>query len=125
MKLLCVVLVALLALIQYPLWLGQGSWLRVWDLDRQFALQQEVNAGKRMHNEGLEAEASDLRAGTLAIEERARYELGMIKRDEVFVQFNPGPRDAPAPGLGPKSGTTYELFEPPANNFALSTASKR
>lgn len=89
MKLLGFVLAALLALIQYPLWLGQGSWLRVWELDRQLGLQQEVNAGKRMRNEGLEAEASDLKQGTLAIEERARYELGMVKRDEIFVQFNP------------------------------------
>ena len=89
MKLLAVVLAGLLALIQYPLWLGHGSWLRVWELDRQLGLQQEVNAGKRMRNEGLEAEASDLRDGTLAVEERARYELGMVKQDEIFVQFNP------------------------------------
>jgi cell division protein FtsB len=105
-KLLCFVLASLLALIQYPLWLGHGSWLRVWELDRQLGLQQEVNAGKRMRNEGLEAEASDLRDGTLAIEERARYELGMVKRDEIFVQFNPasGPADAgavPGAGAGP------------------------
>ena len=97
MKLLGVVLVTLLALIQYPLWLGQGSWLRVWELDRQLGLQQEVNAGKRMHNEGLEAEVADLKEGTAAIEERARYDLGMIKRDEIFVQFNAA---APAPHSG-------------------------
>ena len=97
------VLASLLVLIQYPLWVGHGSWLRVWDLDRQLALQQEVNAGKRMRNEGLEAEAADLRSGTLAIEERARYELGMVKRDEIFVQFNTVPGEAggapPASGL--------------------------
>jgi len=93
-KLLAVVLASLLALIQYPLWVGHGSWLRVWELDRQLALQQEVNAGKRMRNEGLEAEVADLRSGTQAIEERARYELGMIKNDEIFVQFN----GAGAPG---------------------------
>ena len=99
MKLLAVVLASLLALIQYPLWVGQGSWLRVWDLDRQLALQQEVNAGKRMRNEGLEAEVTDLRGGTQAIEERARYELGMIKHDEIFVQFNGtgGPGEATRP----------------------------
>ena len=105
MKLLGVFLVTLLALIQYPLWLGHGSWLRVWDLDRQLGLQQEVNAGKRMRNEGLEAEASDLKEGTLAIEERARYELGMVKRDEIFVQFNPAAGGAGSPsGAGPGNG---------------------
>jgi len=106
-KLLAVVLATLLALIQYPLWVGHGSWLRVWELDRQMALQEEVNAGKRMRNEGLEAEAADLRNGTLAIEERARYELGMIKRDEIFVQFNSagvpdGANGAPAPAAVPE-----------------------
>ncbi len=98
MKLLGVILAAMLALIQYPLWLGQGSWLRVWELDRQLGLQQEVNAGKRMRNEGLEAEAKDLKEGTTALEERARYELGMVKRDEIFVQFNAG---SGAARLGP------------------------
>ena len=114
MKLLAVVLVGLLALIQYPLWLGHGSWLRVWELDRQLGLQQEVNAGKRMRNEGLEAEASDLRNGTLAVEERARYELGMVKQEEIFVQFTPGggagaahpSRPGPAPGASSGSVTS-------------------
>jgi cell division protein FtsB len=117
-KLLAVVLAGLLALIQYPLWLGHGSWLRVWDLDRQLGLQQEVNAGKRMRNEGLEAEATDLRDGTLAVEERARYELGMVKQDEIFVQLNPAgsagpgslPRPIPAipgPGAGAAPGAEH------------------
>ena len=48
MRLLFVVLVGLLVLIQYPLWLGQGSWSRVWRLDQSLALQREVNAGKRL-----------------------------------------------------------------------------
>ncbi len=67
MRLLFVVLVGLLVLIQYPLWLGQGSWSRVWRLDQSLALQREVNAGKRLRNEGLEAEAGgegeDVRVG--------------------------------------------------------------
>jgi cell division protein FtsB len=106
-KLLAVVLASLLALIQYPLWVGHGSWLRVWELDRQLALQQEVNAGKRMRNEGLEAEAADLRNGTLAIEERARYELGMVKRDEIFVQFNAAGGVPAPPGLPQGSGGAH------------------
>jgi cell division protein FtsB len=104
-----VVLVTLLVLIQYPLWLGHGSWLRVWELDRQLGLQQEVNAGKRMRNEGLEAEASDLKDGTFALEERARYELGMVKRDEIFVQFNSAASGVPsgaAPGAAGSPGTS-------------------
>ena len=72
MRLLFVVLVGLLVLIQYPLWLGQGSWSRVWRLDQSLALQREVNAGKRLRNEGLEAEVEDLKSGRSAVEERAR-----------------------------------------------------
>jgi cell division protein FtsB len=120
LKLLAVVLAGLLALIQYPLWLGHGSWLRVWDLDRQLGLQQEVNAGKRMRNEGLEAEATDLRDGTLAVEERARYELGMVKQDEIFVQLNPagsagpGSLPRPIPAIpGPGAGAAPGAAQPP------------
>lgn len=95
MRLLFVVLVSLLVLIQYPLWLGQGSWSRVWQLDQALALQREVNAGKRLRNEGLEAEVEDLRSGHSALEERARYGLGMVRPDEIFVQINPAPDPSP------------------------------
>ena len=76
----------LIALLQYPLWLGKGSWLRVWDLNRQVALQQDKNAALKARNDTLEAEVRDLKSGQAAIEERARSELGMIKQDEVFYQ---------------------------------------
>ncbi len=86
MKALGATLAALLILIQYPLWLGRGGWLRVWDLDGQLAALQSRNAGLEERNAGLEAEVRDLKEGSEAIEERARYELGMVKRDEVFFQ---------------------------------------
>ncbi len=89
MRLLTITLVALLALIQYPLWLGKGGWLRVNDLDRKLTAQQTVNAELKTRNASLEAEVKDLKTGTEAIEERARYELGMVKKDEVFVQVVP------------------------------------
>lgn len=76
----------LIALLQYPLWLGKGSWLRVWDLNRQVSLQQEKNTGLKVRNDTLDAEVRDLKSGKAAIEERARSELGMIKQDEVFYQ---------------------------------------
>jgi len=80
------ILVALIALLQYPLWLGKGGWLRVWDMDRQLAAQRDVNQKLETRNAGLDAEVRDLKTGFEAIEERARYELGMIKPGEVFVQ---------------------------------------
>ena len=86
MKALTLIFVVLIALLQYPLWLGKGSWLRVWDLSRQLATQQEKNSALQARNETLDAEVRDLKSGRAAIEERARSELGMIKQDEVFYQ---------------------------------------
>ena len=86
MRLIILCLTALLVLIQYPLWLGKGGWLRVWDLDKQVQLAQKKNEELKARNAKLESEVEDLRQGTGAIEERARYELGMIKQDEVFIQ---------------------------------------
>lgn len=80
------ILVALIALLQYPLWLGKGGWLRVWDMDRQLAAQRDVNQKLEVRNAGLDAEVRDLKTGLEAVEERARYELGMIKDGEIFVQ---------------------------------------
>jgi cell division protein FtsB len=80
------VLVALIVLLQYPLWLGKGGWLRVWDMDRQLTEQREVNQKLEVRNAGLDAEVRDLKSGFDAIEERARYELGLVKPGEVFVQ---------------------------------------
>jgi cell division protein FtsB len=88
MRILFVALVGLLALIQYPLWLGKGGWLRAWDLDRQLVQQRTINASLSARNDALAAEVSDLRAGGDAVEERGRYELGMIRAGEVFVQVN-------------------------------------
>jgi len=87
MKALGAVLGALLVLIQYPLWLGKGGWLRVWALDGRVVAEQAKNARLEARNAGLEAEVRDLKQGLEAIEERARYELGMVKRDEVFFQI--------------------------------------
>jgi cell division protein FtsB len=87
MRAVTLILVVLLLLLQYPLWLGKGSWLKVWDLHRQVEAQQQVNQQTRTRNAVLDAEVRDLKQGTAAIEERARSELGMIKRDEVFYQI--------------------------------------
>jgi cell division protein FtsB len=103
------VLVVLIALLQYPLWLGKGGWFRVWDYDRQLQAQREVNQKLEQRNAGLDAEVRDLKSGFEAIEERARYELGMIKEGEIFVQVpqkmllapSTGPSPAPVPADKP------------------------
>ena len=87
MKPLALVLAGLLLALQYPLWLGKGSWTRVWELDRQVAAQRETNTGLKARNDALDAEVVDLKQGLEALEERARLELGMIRRDETFYQL--------------------------------------
>ena len=86
MRVVTLILFILLLLLQYPLWLGKGGWLKVWDMNRQVEAQQQANRQTQARNALLDAEVRDLKQGTEAIEERARSELGMIKRDEVFFQ---------------------------------------
>jgi cell division protein FtsB len=80
-------LVALIVLMQYPLWLGKGSWFRVWEVDRQIQAQRETNRTLKARNAALDAEVRDLKEAHEAIEERARSELGMIRGDEIFFQI--------------------------------------
>lgn len=90
------VLVGLIVLLQYPMWLGKGSWLRVWELERRVADQQAANLALEERNAQLAAEVADLKSGYDAIEARARYELGMIRKNEIFYQV----MDPPHPGAG-------------------------
>ncbi len=83
---LTLVLAGLTLLLQYPLWLGKGGWLRGWELERQVEAQSRSNDKIKRRNAGLEAEVRDLKNGLEAIEERARFELGMVKDNEVFFQ---------------------------------------
>ena len=89
MKALAWILAGLVLALQYPLWIGKGSWMRVWELDRSLAQQREVNARLKARNEALDADVRDLKQGHEAVEERARLELGMIRKDEVFYQVVP------------------------------------
>ena len=87
MRLLALTLGALVVLIQYPLWFGKGGWLRVVELERELGGQQQRNAQLAARNAALDAEVRDLKQGLEAIEERARYELGYVRADEVFFQI--------------------------------------
>jgi len=105
MRIFSIVLAALIILLQYPLWLGKGGWLRVWEIDRQVQAQKDSNAKLRARNDALDAEVRDLKQGYDAIEERARFELGMIKQDEIFFQIldkTPDKAGANAPAAPPK-----------------------
>jgi len=87
MKVLAAILGALIVLIQYPLWMGKGGWLRAWQVEADLSGQKAKNTKLEARNAALAAEVKDLKQGSEAIEERARRELGMTREDEIFFQY--------------------------------------
>jgi cell division protein FtsB len=86
MKLLAAALILVTLLLQARLWFGDGSLLKIWELQRKIQVQEAENKSLEERNRALEAEVRDLKEGSEAIEERARTELGMIKDGETFYQ---------------------------------------
>ena len=82
-----IILLALLLVLQGQLWWGRGSLPHVAELEQQVRQQKAANEEARRSNEQLSAEVNDLKEGLNMVEERARYELGMVKPDEIFVQM--------------------------------------
>lgn len=97
MKTLNVILLILLALLQFRLWNGHGSLPDVRRLEAIRQAQQQENETLRERNQSLAAEVLDLKQGLTAVEERARSEMGMIMPDETFFQIVNVP-DAPEGG---------------------------
>lgn len=87
MRHLGILLFVVIASLQYSLWFGKGGWMKVWDVDRQLQAQRETNHALKLRNAALEAEVRDLKQGLLAVEERARSDLGLTRHDEIFVQI--------------------------------------
>ncbi|WP_272678560.1 cell division protein FtsB [Providencia sp. PROV137] len=83
---LTLLLIAILAWLQYSLWLGKNGIHDYVQVKDDVAAQEIVNSRLKMRNEQLFAEINDLNDGQDAIEERARSELGMIKSGESFYR---------------------------------------
>jgi cell division protein FtsB len=99
LRLVVLALATLLLLIQWPLWFGKGSWLRVAELQKQVDAQRAANAQIAARNDALAAEVASLRAGKEAIEERARMQLNMVRSDEVFFQVVTGANAPTVPAV--------------------------
>ncbi|WP_419419287.1 cell division protein FtsB [Legionella sp. D16C41] len=84
-----IVIILILAFLglQYKLWLGDGSILHWYNLENQITQQKKENERLIARNHALEADILELKSGDQALEEQARYELGMVKNDEIFYQF--------------------------------------
>lgn len=90
MRILALSLLAIVALLQYRLWVSDSGMREVWRLRREVAAQQNLNAQLKDRNRTLAAEVQDLKKGKSAIEERARTDLGMVGSNETFFQVVPG-----------------------------------
>lgn len=86
MRLLILTLVGLFVVLQHDLWLGESNLPDLWQLQHSIEQQHQNNQKLKERNASLEAEVKDLKQGLHAVEERARSELGMIKKGEVFIQ---------------------------------------
>ncbi|MGD8712871.1 MAG: cell division protein FtsB, partial [Thiohalophilus sp.] len=86
MRVLIAILLILFVLLQFDLWVGEGSLATVWHLKQEIQKQKTENQQLQERNRTLEAEVEDLKQGMRALEERARDELGMIKEGETFIQ---------------------------------------
>ena len=84
-------LLALLLFVHAQLWLGSSGKPYAMNLQLQLERQQAANATARDRNVQLVAEVRDLREGLEIVEERARWELGMVKPDEILVQISTRP----------------------------------
>jgi cell division protein FtsB len=114
MRYLAIALGILVLALQFPLWLGKGGWLRVWDLDRQVSVQKEQNDKLKRRNGALDAEVRDLKQGFEAAEERARSELGMVRSDEIFFQVIPAAPAASSAKAAQPGGQTPAPAAPAA-----------
>lgn len=87
MRLLKLVFIVALIALQYRLWVGKNSLPDYWHLQSDVQRQAETNTRLQQRNQVLVADIADLRDGQVALEERARNELGLIKRDETFFRL--------------------------------------
>lgn len=101
MKWLLVILFVLLGALQYRLWYGEGSFTHAKQLERDIQMQQAENDRLRERNRILDIEVQDLKNGADSVEERARNDIGMIKKDETFFMLPAKKKNPPPPQTQP------------------------
>ncbi|MDC6486784.1 cell division protein FtsB [Methylophilaceae bacterium] len=84
MRFLTITFTLLIVLLQYPLWFGKGGWLNIISLQKQIDQQVKINEKIKSENDVLMAVVQDLKHGLDVIEAKARYDLGLIKKNEIF-----------------------------------------
>lgn len=87
MRFLLALLLLIFLTLQYRLWVGEGSYAEVRHLQQEIANKKADLERMEKENRELRAEIEDLKKGLEAIQERARSELGMIKKGETYFQI--------------------------------------
>ncbi|KTD82636.1 cell division protein FtsB [Legionella waltersii] len=82
-----IILIIALVALQHKLWLGDGNLVQWISIEKKLVAQQEHNEKLSARNKALEADIKELKSGDQALEEQARYELGMVKENETYYQF--------------------------------------
>ena len=111
MQILVAALIAVLVFLQYLLWIAEDGVRQTYALRVAIQAQTEENAELNERNRALEADVKDLKSGLMAIEERARSEMGMIRRDETFYRLLEQPPKPVAPA-NPSIATTKPPAQP-------------
>ena len=88
---LVIILAALFVVLQYKLWFAHDGLPQVRKLQNEISKQLKENEALRERNEALMADVYDLRSGKEAVDERAREDLGMVKKDETYYQIAKDP----------------------------------
>lgn len=113
MRWLLAVLLAILLVLQYRLWIAEGSLAELSRLEQQYDEQARVNQELRQRNALLEKEVLELQTGTKGLEQRAREQLGLIREGETFYQFVDGRSIRPRGDAGSVGAAAAPPGEPP------------
>ncbi len=87
MRMLGLALVLVLVGLQYKLWFGDGSLFQSMQLEKKLSTQEATNLKLAAQNRAIEADIAELKSGDQALEEQARFDLGMVKQGEIYYQI--------------------------------------
>jgi len=124
MKVVAAGLLVILVLLQYRLWLGDGGLRDVYQLRAEIEAQREQNRALQERNRTLAAEVQDLKKGTVAIEERARTDLGMVGPGETYYQVVT-PKASTQPAEPPRSSEPPDEEDEPTLVAQARTSKQR
>lgn len=82
-----ILLLVMFCLLEARFWFGSDSVLQVMKLKKALVAQQEENARLQARNDEISKQIASLKLSPTAIEEQARYELGLVKRGEKYYQI--------------------------------------